>query len=120
MPADVGLFEVRSHADCLSVELVGLLEAGLVGPDQIGQVYVNVQVIGGHAGRVLLPRDNLMDRQRRHRVSKMIYLYMIIYMMVNGSGDVSFRSINPSLSRTSDSWKDTRSFNGHGAQTFVL
>lgn len=65
LPADISLFEVRPHADGLSVELIGLLQPGLVGTDQIGQVDVNVEVVGGHTGCILLPRDNLaMARSR--------------------------------------------------------
>lgn len=66
LPADVGLFEVWSHADCLSVELIGLLQPRLVGSDQIGQVYVNVEMVGGHPRGVLLTRNDLkrMDNTR--------------------------------------------------------
>lgn len=59
LPADVGLFEVWSHADCLSVELIGLLQPRLVGSDQIGQVYVNVEMVGGHPCGILLTRNYL-------------------------------------------------------------
>lgn len=59
MPADVGLFEVWSHADCLSVELIGLLQPRFVGADQIGQVYVNIQMVRRHTCRILLTRNNL-------------------------------------------------------------
>lgn len=59
LPADVGLLEIRPHADGLSVELIGLLQPRLVGSDQIGQVYVNVEVVGGYACGVLLPRNDL-------------------------------------------------------------
>lgn len=65
LPADVGLFEVRPHADRLSVELVGLLQPRLVGPDQIGQVYVNVEMVRGHARRILLPGNHLVSDQQR-------------------------------------------------------
>lgn len=62
-PADISLFEVWSHADCLSVELIGLLEPRLVGADQVSQVYVNIEVVGGHACCVLLPGDDLVREQ---------------------------------------------------------
>lgn len=63
LPADISLFEVWSHADRLSVELIGLLEPRLVGADQVGQVYVNVEVVRGHTCGVLFPRDDLARRQ---------------------------------------------------------
>lgn len=63
LPADISLFEVRSHADRLSVELIGLLEPRLVGADQIGQVYVNIEVVRGHTCCVLLPGDDLVRGQ---------------------------------------------------------
>lgn len=63
LPADISLFEVWSHADRLSVELIGLLKPRLVGSDQIGQVYVNIEVVRGHTCRVLLPGDDLARGQ---------------------------------------------------------
>ncbi len=74
LPADVGLFEVRSHADCLSVELISLLQSRLVGSDQIGQVYVNVQMIGGHTCRILLTRNNLQTANRELEERKTVSL----------------------------------------------
>lgn len=65
LPADVGLFEVGSHADRLPVQLIGLLQPGVVGPDQICQVYVDVKVIGGHTCRVLLTRNNLITVEEK-------------------------------------------------------
>lgn len=59
LPADVGLLEVGSHADRLPIQLVGFLQTGIVRPNQVGQVDVDVQVVGGHAGRILLPRNDL-------------------------------------------------------------
>lgn len=35
LPADVSLFEVWSHAYCLPVELISLLQSRIIGPDQI-------------------------------------------------------------------------------------
>lgn len=64
MPADVGLLEVGPHADGLSVELVGLLQPRLVGSDQIGQVYVNVEVVGGHPCGILLPGNYLRKKKK--------------------------------------------------------
>lgn len=59
LPADVRLLEIGPHADGLSVELIGLLQSRLVGSDQIGQVYVNVEVVGGHPCGILLPGNYL-------------------------------------------------------------
>lgn len=67
MPADVGLLEVGPHADGLSVELVGLLQPRLVGSDQIGQVYVNVEVVGGHPCGILLPGNYLREKKKERR-----------------------------------------------------
>lgn len=90
LPADVSLFEVGSHADRLSIELVGLLQPRLVGTDQIGQVDVNVQVVGGHAGRVLLPGDNLTGGQRKPEIE------VVGFMLFSPAGDRKLQRQCPS------------------------
>lgn len=59
LPANVGLLEVRPHADGLPVQLVCFLQTGIIRPNQVGQVNVDVQVVGSHAGCILLPRNDL-------------------------------------------------------------
>ena len=56
---DVGLSVVRPHTDGLSVEGVGLLQAGLVPGNQVGQVEEHVEMVRGDAGLVTLSRFGL-------------------------------------------------------------
>lgn len=65
LPAYVGLFEVRPHANGLPVQLVGLLQTRVVHADQICQVDVHVEVIGGYSGSILLPRNDLVTQTSR-------------------------------------------------------
>ena len=52
---DIGLSVVRPHTDGLSVEGVGLLQAGFVPGYQVGQVEEHIEMVGGDAPLIALP-----------------------------------------------------------------
>lgn len=84
LPADVRLFEVRPHADGLPVELIGLLQPRLVRSDQIGQVYVHVEMVRRHTRRILLTGNDLINGEQSSRLSHTYEVLTTLILVQDG------------------------------------